>query len=116
MSLEQELKDIARAEAEKNKVVFPDVQKVEVTNLPEQKEPVVNVNVPDVKVPPINVPTPQVTVETKEVVVEQTDLTELAGMMEKQAALLNRIAEKPQSEFDYERFEQIAKANKSTLY
>lgn len=94
---------------------FPDVQKVEVANFPEQKEPIVNITVPEIKVPDIKVPTPQITVETTEVTVEKTDLTELAELMQKQANLLTRIAEKEQAGIDYEKLDALLAKNKSTF-
>jgi len=67
--LENEIRDIVKEEIDLNvpKVVFPDVQKVEVTNLPAPvvnvPEPKVTVNVPEAK---ITVSAPQVNMDTKE--------------------------------------------------
>jgi len=114
MSLQDEIKQIAKEEAEKNKVEFPDVQKVEVTNFPEQKEPVVNVSVPEVKVPNVNIPAPIVNIEAPQVTVEKPDLSDIAKGLADLSDKFNQLVEKPNTEFDYERFEKIAKENKST--
>jgi hypothetical protein len=60
--LEQEIKEIAREEAEKTRpsIEFPEIQRVEVIN---PQDPVINVTTPEVRVPEIKVPTPQVTVD-----------------------------------------------------
>lgn len=65
-------------------VVFPDVQKVEVTN---QIEPVINVNVPDVHVPEIKIPT--INVPKSEVFVSFDEL-KLPDTKESEA-ILNEI-------------------------
>lgn len=113
--LKQEIRDVAKEEALKNqtKVEFPDVQRVSVENWPEHKAPEVNVTVPEMK--PVVVPAPQVNVETKEVVVEQADLSALAEMMSKQADLLKRIAEKENAEIDYEKLDSLLAKNKTTV-
>ena len=120
-SLEKEIMEIARQEADKNRDVtvdnFPDVQRVNVENWPEQKEPIINVQPPEVKVivPDIKVPTPVVNIEATEVNVEPPDLSILAKGLEKLSEMFSIFAEKETPEFDYERFEAIAKANKTTV-
>jgi hypothetical protein len=60
------------------KVEFPDVQKVEVTNLPEQKDPVINVEAPKVEIPKITVPKPEVHVNVDAPIVNvEQDYSEL---------------------------------------
>lgn len=57
------LKTLDKEMPEIPEVVFPEVQKVEVLNFPEQKAPIVNVTPPS----PVIVPAPEVTVEKTEV-------------------------------------------------
>lgn len=94
------------------KIDFPDVQKVEVTNFPEQKDPVVNVTVPEVKIPPINVPKPQVNVEVEAPIVNveqdyselikaikenkiEIDLSELSDELKEVVEAVKRVERKP---------------------
>lgn len=108
---EQEIRGIAKDEALKNQkeVVFPDVQRVEVENWPEQKDPVVNVNVPEVKLPPINIPKPEVTVEAPVIEVEAPDLTAIAKGLSDLSDKFTQLVEKQQPEIDYEKLEEIQK-------
>lgn len=89
----------------------PDIQRVEVTNFPEQKAPIVNVPKPEVTV---NVPPARVNVEAPIVEVSAPDLSAIADMMQKQADSMRQLVEKEAPEFNYKEFERIAKENKST--
>jgi hypothetical protein len=106
----EEIADIVRENIPE--VVFPDVQKVEIQNLPEQPEakaPVVNV-----EAPVVNVPAPVVNVEAPEVTVEKPDLSELAEGLKDLSNKFSEFAEKEIPQFDYDRFEKISKDSKST--
>lgn len=117
--LEKEIQEAAyngskQALSEQEKVEFPEVQKVEVQNWPEEKKGVEEVrvtNFSDLKIP---APVVNVAPEPPIVNVEPTDISEL---LEGVNALNNnvlKLLDKESPEFNYAEFERIAKENKNT--
>jgi len=117
-NIENEIKELISEEMAKNK---PEIQRVYVENFPEETEKpeiekVEVTNLGDIKFPAYPEPkAPIVNIETTEVKVEKTDLTELATLMQKQADLLSRIAEKEQAGIDYEKLDALLAKNKTTV-
>lgn len=98
MDLEQEIKEIAQkvTSEELSKippVVFPDTQKVEVTNFPEQKAPIVKVEAPIINVPPANISVnpPEVVVNIPESKPISIDLNKLEEGVNELADILTDI-------------------------
>lgn len=108
-SIENEIREIAREEVAQHSpnIEFPEVQKVEVTNFPETKAPIVNVKPPAVK---INVPKQDPPI----VEVEAPDLSDIAKGLSDLSEKFTKLAEKEYPQFNYSEFERIAQENRST--
>lgn len=76
---------------EPKEVVFPKVQKVEVTNFPEQKAPIVNVPAPIVNIPQMKTPTVDITLN-------QDKTEKLLGEIKEVLSKEPEIEEKPTKE------------------